>query len=249
MIQPSRDTPSKESSSSDIEEEKLTKLHGTVRSSSKALGKPVSKVSSIKKLLNKKIKLGSHILFDDEEGEVEINSVTNQKERYKGLGDSDDESESSDVPLSLTPVPIDDYKSCGSGGCDMEVGGIKIQEAQRKIVARDKIDRKLERERIQKAHRERRQKGKKVTRHVCGNAILGGEDGQFSGSSEEEEEEKIMKRKRKKLGKEEPEEEEKINLGMKRKRKKKLEKKELESEEDLPQLREDEELAKHLLGI
>lgn len=40
------------------------------------------------------------------------------------------------------------------------VGGIVIERAQKRILARDKIDRKFERERIRKLHRERRLKAR-----------------------------------------------------------------------------------------
>ena len=182
------------------------------------VAKPVSKVSSIKKILNKKIKLNSHVKFDEEGEELHIDTPTSDK-RYKDI--DDDESS------------------------DSTVGGIQIREAQRKIQARDKIDRKFERERIRALHRERRLKQKKQEKAVdgdgggggsCPTALLATADSDDDGASSDDEEDDTLhgkrKRRREALG------------GSKRRR----------NEEQLgtnmdPELADDEHLAKHLLGL
>lgn len=109
---------------------------------------PKSKVSRIKKILNKKMKLNSHIKFDDQEQMLEEESTAEPKNAADGDADS------------ITPVPISQYESQGDEGRTV-VGGIRIEEAQKKLQTRDRIDRGFEKERIHQVHRERRLKRKK----------------------------------------------------------------------------------------
>lgn len=112
------------------------------------LDKQKSKVSTIKKILNKNIKLNHHIKFDDQ-GEV-MEGEGSADQTNAGDSDSND---------SITPVPISEFESQGKMG--LKVGGIQIEEAQKMLKVRDRIDRDFERERIRQAHRGRRLKGKK----------------------------------------------------------------------------------------
>ena len=110
----------------------------------KSKAKTVSKVTVAKKILNKKIQVNTHIKFD---------------------ADSSSSSESEDdnePPMlvdtsSIAPVPIDDYQSSKNGH---KIGGIELDIAQKKLKARDKLDRKRERERIKALHQEKRRKGR-----------------------------------------------------------------------------------------
>jgi len=115
--------------------------------------KPVSKVASLKKLLNKKIQLNTHVKFD-EEGLT----VSSSKDRYDGLDEGRDSDSGSEIKDSITPVPISEYESQRDGA---KIGGIEICRAQQMILARDKVDKLLEKQRIQQAHRERRLKKRK----------------------------------------------------------------------------------------
>lgn len=109
--------------------------------------RPASKVSSIKKMLNKKLKLNSHIKFDDEGELVE--------------GNEDIDADDMDASDSNTPMPFAGYDEEVEGeGLRKAVGGIHILEAQRKLRARDTVDRDAEKTRIRRVHRERRWKGK-----------------------------------------------------------------------------------------
>ena len=118
--------------------------------------RPASRVSSIKKIINKKIKMNSHVKFDDDG--VEEDCSTSVKRRYSQLDTNGDKSDS-DVGDSITLIPISEYEA----GMDQElnIGGIEISKAQERIMARDKIDKKLERERRQQIHQERKRKNRK----------------------------------------------------------------------------------------
>ena len=96
-----------------------------------------------KKILNKKIQVNTHIKFESD-------SSSSESE-----GDNE-------VPLlvdtsSVAPVPLDDYQSSKSVS---EIGGIRLDIAQKKLRASDKLDRKRERERIKALHQEKRRKGR-----------------------------------------------------------------------------------------
>lgn len=118
--------------------------------------KPVSRVSTVKKFLNKKIKLNTHIRFDEEGEEFQ---VTEHQKQHESVKDSDGES---NVTLSITPVPIVEYESLRERGEAVGdvVGGIEISKAQKRIFARDRIDRRTEKERVHQLHRKRRLKGR-----------------------------------------------------------------------------------------
>ncbi len=112
--------------------------------------KPATKVASLKKLLNKNIKLNSHVKFDEEGDTMEDSSG-----RYSDLREKEETDSDSELGDSIVPVPISEYET----GLDkVKVGGIKISRAQQKISERDKVDKKLEMQRIKQAHRERRLK-------------------------------------------------------------------------------------------
>ncbi len=215
--------------------------------------KTVSKVASIKKILNKKIKLNSHVKFDEKGEELQVDTPTSTR-RYKDLDDTDDDDDVSDTATSIVPISIAAFESLqrSGGGEGRTVGGIKISDAQRRIRARDKIDRKFERERIRALHRERRLKRKKQGKPVDGDGDEGtsttallamadsDSDAASSASSDEDSDKDYAQpggRKRRRKGGE--------GQGGGKKRR---------SEEQLgasvdPELADDEQLAKHLLGI
>ena len=92
--------------------------------------KSSTRVSQAKKLLNKKLKLNTHVVFDDNNepgGENEVDG--NQEEKC-------DDSDVSDA------------------------GGINIREAKELIKIEDKVDKRRERERIKEMHKVRRRKSK-----------------------------------------------------------------------------------------
>ena len=102
----------------------------------------LSKVSLAKKIVHKRIKVNTHVKFDEEGAQI-----SDREFKY-----SEDEEQSD---TEIAPVPLSE----SSGKL---IGGISIEEAQKMIKSRDKVDRKRERERIKTAHRERR---KKLRRH------------------------------------------------------------------------------------
>ncbi len=98
-----------------------------------------SKIAAAKKILNKKIKVNSHVKFDqDESSESDSYQVT------LPVHTSD----------SIAPIPIEDCKDTTA------IGGIELTSAKKTLRVRDKLDRKRERERIQTAHKERRRKAR-----------------------------------------------------------------------------------------
>ena len=127
--------------------------------------KQKSKVSSIKKILNKKIKLNSHVKFDD------------QGEMLEGEG-SASERNATDSDDSLTSMLTSGSASREEVG--RNAGGIRMDEAQEVLKAQDRIDRDFERERVRQVHRGRRLKGK---RQGLGDGPRGGV-GEDGGSAE-----------------------------------------------------------------
>ena len=108
---------------------------------------PVSRVALAKKLLHKKIKVNTHIKFDDDGDPLEKDLQYPHLEQNQ---DSDNE-----VPAdSIDPVSIDRLSESNW----KQIGGISIKEAQRKIKSRDRVDQKRERQRIKAKHLERKEK-------------------------------------------------------------------------------------------
>lgn len=173
-------------------------------------------------------------------------------QRYKDLNDTDASEEESDVGDSIAPVSMETFEQLEREGEGLKVGGIEISKALRKIQARDKIDRRYERERIRALHRERRLKRRKHAKSVdqegeddgsCGLALLATADSDLatpsSESSDEGPLESTVGRKRQRKKEQGP----RSNRQVKKR-----------SEEQLgtcmdSELAEDEQLAKHLLGI
>jgi len=107
----------------------------------------VSRVALAKKLLHKKIKVNTHIKFNDDSDPLEKDLQYPHLEQNQ---DSDNE-----VPAdSIDPVSIDRLSESNW----KQIGGISIEEAQRKIKSRDRVDRKRERQRIKAKHLERKEK-------------------------------------------------------------------------------------------
>ena len=141
---------------------------------------------------------------------------------------------------SIAPVPIEEYESRRKSGHEVKVGGIEIAKAQQRIEARDKADRRKERERVQREHKQRRLKRRGSREGGDGDqgvALLadesppgeesGGEEGEREGlASDGEVGERVDSRP--------------VGVAKKGKRKKGEEKK---------QLQNDEELAKYLLRM
>lgn len=179
--------------------------------------KRVTRVTSAKKLLNKKIKVNSHIKFDDDG--VPIGS---QPEKH----DVEEESEDSDDEKCIEPIPLQKYSEAEG----FSVGGISITDAQERIRKRDRADRVRERERIRLRHREMRRKWRAPERkreEGVEGAVMMEKSGEDLESESEEEERGLKRKHMKLLVHEEPQEEVKM--------------------EDTAQLSDDEELALHLL--
>jgi hypothetical protein len=231
-------------------------------------------VSSIKKILNKKIKLNSHVKFDDDGELLGEGTIAEQ-------GDAND----SDSGDSITPIPLAQYESQDREE-QKTVGGIQIKEAQEKLQVQDRIDRDFEKERIRQLHREKRLKRK---RQAVGSDRVGEavslEAGQGDGEDDESSSKVGRKRQRKAGGEGVPAKVKRrrgvehlsgeegvesggrkevvgsvdgegvvsealrgkeVGSGRKKQKKQKRNKAVLETE---PELLADEELAKHLLGI
>ena len=170
--------------------------------------RPISKVTSIKKILNKKIKLNSHVRFD-EEGEECQSATPSGDKRYEDLDDSDDAS--SNESESIVPIPMETYESLQrtggvAAGGKMVGGGIHIGKAQQKIRDRDEIDRKLERERIRVLHRRKMQKKRKQDKAEDGSGggtlarLAGDSDSDGGDTPEASDEEPLLGRKKRKAG-------------------------------------------------
>ena len=98
--------------------------------------KAKSKAKLVRSLLNKKLKVNTHVKFNDGEEDEEISQE---------LVDDDD-----------------DVQSEGEGEGE---GGIDIEEAKVNLRAQDKLDRRNERKRIREAHRRKKLKNKEKTRN------------------------------------------------------------------------------------
>ena len=193
--------------------------------------KKATRVASAKRLLNKKIKVNTHIKFDDDG--VVIGSHREGSE----VEESEDES-SDDSDRCVGPIPLQSYSETESG----RVGGISIAEARELICKRDRADRTRERERIRSQHRTTRRKLRRTLGRVGvgeegeGRAVMIGESNDNEEKMEEEEEEE-EEAEGNEEGSEEGEAEEstgkRVKLSFNR--------------EDPAQLPDDEELALHLL--
>ena len=113
-------------------------------------GKKTTKFTSAKRLLHKKIKVNTHIKFDEEGLPV-----------GGGIG-IEEEEEEDDIKYSA-PIPIEQHQSGGRG-----VGGIDIDHAREVIQERDGAERMRERERVRTLHREMRRKRKRVGKERVG---------------------------------------------------------------------------------
>ena len=101
-----------------------------------------SKIAVAKSLLNKKFKVNTHIKFNEDLSEDEVEPTDN-------LGVDSLEGDS-----DIEPVPIEDYET----KVKAHIGGIDVSEAKSVMKTRDVEDRQIERERIREAHRKRRLK-------------------------------------------------------------------------------------------
>ena len=113
-----------------------------------SLRKQPSKVGIAKKLVNKKIKLNTHIKFDNG-SEDETSPLSLDKE-------SDEESLASDIH----PVPMEQFKQ----GNVKNVGGINIENVRKVMELVDKSDRCAERMRVRQEHLKRKRKDRKRCR-------------------------------------------------------------------------------------
>ena len=136
----------------DVLDEGFRKLLDCDTKSKRSLQAPkprvVSKTALAKKLLNKKIVLNSRIVFD-EDGEPVCPENPN---RYDEIQEPSSERDSSDSEsgMLVAPVPLTEFESSRKAKRqgNVQIGGIKIEKAQKLLRARDKVDRKRERERI-----------------------------------------------------------------------------------------------------
>lgn len=116
------------------DEEEATPLAPPIHDS-KTKGK--SKVKLVRSLLNKKLKLNTHVKFNDEE-EVSDNEGKSEEPTNISTDNDDDEGDEGD-------------------------GGINIDEAKEALKTQDKLDRQNERKRIREAHWKKKIKKKEKT--------------------------------------------------------------------------------------
>ena len=155
------------------------------QSSSRTVSKSTSRVALAKKLLHKKIKVNTHIKFDEGGDPLQKDLQYPDSEENQ---DSDDK-----VPAdSINPVSIDRLSNWE------QIGGISIEEAQRNIQSRDRIDRKRERQRIKAKHSEKKEKRRRQKLDLMGqesskghDAVLASPEPEWQESSGEEEEDQI----------------------------------------------------------
>ena len=113
--------------------------------------KTPSKVAAAKKILNKKIKVSSHVKFGHDDTSASL----------------DDQAPTLVHTRSIAPIPIDECEDTN------EIGGIELESARKTLLVQDKLDRKRERERIRAAHQERRRKNRSsVKKQSSGVATL-----------------------------------------------------------------------------
>lgn len=106
------------------------------------MSKVPTKVTVAKKLLNKKIKVNTHIKFD---GKLD----------HGDCGTSNGKLDNSIIgKKSIALVCQETHQS----GMEQESSGIKLEEARISLQASDDVDQKRERERVRATHRERRRK-------------------------------------------------------------------------------------------
>ena len=121
--------------------------------------KQTSKFTIAKKLLNKKIKLNTHIKFDDEEDKDDLGVRDEVNEDVPPLEQGEVSSEEGESDVSdIEPIAIEEYEK--KTGLVKKVGGIDLGEAKEIMESRDKIDKRRERERIRREHLKRRRKGR-----------------------------------------------------------------------------------------
>ena len=157
---------------SDWDKEELEDAFPKSQPDSKGL---LSKVALAKKVLHKKLKVNTHVRFD-EDGEPVVGDEYPEKE----------ESDAEPLPgEAIEPIPIDKL----SEETEKQLGGIDIEESQRTLKSRDKVDRKRERERVKAMHMEKKEKRRKhklaADSSATGRAALVSLELE-SGSSEEE---------------------------------------------------------------
>ena len=136
-----------------------------------------TKLTAVKKLLHKNIKVNTHIKFD-EEGTVVEGRVGVEKEEEK----EEEEEEGDNIP-----VPIEEYKKGGR-----RVGGIDISTAREMLHKRNRAEKMREKKRVWLLHRQMRRKRKKIEK-----GEEGGEEGMGGGgailvNTEEENEKSIQ---------------------------------------------------------
>ena len=122
--------------------------------------KQTSKFTIAKKLLNKKIKLNTHIKFDDEEDNDDLGVRDEVNEDVPPLKQVEVSSEEGESDVSdIQPIAIEEYEK--KTGLIKKVGGIDLGEAKEIMESRDKIDKRRERERIRREHLKRRRKDRR----------------------------------------------------------------------------------------
>ena len=138
--------------------------------------KSITRVSSAKRLLHKKIKVNTHIKFDDDG--IAIGSQQVDKEEEECVQEMESGSDK-----CIEPIPIQTYSEVKGR---RRVGGISVTDARELIQQRDKMDRVRERERIREQHCKMRRKHRRVPGKVDkeergGGVVIGG-----SGDEDEE---------------------------------------------------------------
>ena len=135
-----------------------------------------TRVTSAKRLLHKKIRVNTHIKFEDG-----APSDSKMAEQLDEGSDSDDSGNEGDI----LPIPINEYSVSDSN--HLRVGGISIAEAQKLIRKRDRADRVRERERIRTQHRQLRRRVKRVRGEEGEGVVVIGERGETGDEGGREE--------------------------------------------------------------
>ena len=162
-----------EQSISDDEEE----MEEEVKKKPRQKRKLETRVTSAKRLLHKKIRVNTHIKFD-EDGAPSDSKMAEQLDESSNSDDGGNEGD-------ILPIPINEYSVSDSN--HLRVGGISIAEAQKLIRKRDRADRLRERERIRTQHRQLRRRVKRVRDEEGEGVVVIGERGETGDEGGREE--------------------------------------------------------------
>lgn len=136
---------------SSTEEKGVSKLTAllqkqSAKNSQSRAKKALTKAAVAKRLINKGIRVNTHITFDDE----------GVGSGYSSESDEVSEEEGETSP-AVAPIPMDELNEA----TEKKVGGISLMVAQKLLHSRDQFDRQVEQERLRAKRRERREKARR----------------------------------------------------------------------------------------